>query len=286
MIVYWCKNNSQSSNKNKKNTFEETKTLIYPFPELDNSLNKSDSFDFDELNNSSNQNYSFIEEDSSSFIDIFNEIENNNFSDTKSISIDENKNRIENFITSVLSSNDNNKLNEKQIINEIENVFSGNISMNEQKIFNLFHLCKEKQNLKEILFEKVISNLVTLMNNNKHFYEKLFMIISEEEREILINEIIKNIPQLIVNKNGYEVLLFLISFKKVNITNNIIYFISQNFVFYCLDDYASEIICAILSTGMYFSINYLCEQIKLNLEFISNNKNGIKVIKMAQKFSC
>ena len=108
-----------------------------------------------------------------------------------------------------------NKLNEKQIINEIENVFSGNISMNEQKIFNLFYILKEKQNLKEILFEKVISNLVTLMNNNKHFYEKLFMIISEEEREILINEIIKNIPQLIVNKNGYEVLLFLISFKKV-----------------------------------------------------------------------
>ena len=79
---------------------------------------------------------------------------------------------------------------------------------------------------------------------------------------------------------------FLFLLKKLNIMNNIIYFISQNFVFYCLDDYASEIICAILSTGMYFSINYLCEQIKLNFELISNNKNGIKVIKMAQKFSC
>ena len=284
MIVYWCKNNTQSTNK--KNKIEETKTLIYPFPDLDTSLNKSNSFDFDELNNSSNQNYSFIEEDSSSVIDIFNEIENNNFSDTKSISTDENKIRIENMLINVLSSNEDNKLNEKQIFNEIENVFSGNISLNEQKIFNLFHLCKEKQNLKELLFQKVILNIVTLINNNKHFYENLFMIISEEEREILINEIIKNIPQLIINKNGYEVILFLISFRKVNIMNNIIYFISQNFVFYCLNDYSSEIICSILSTGMYFSINFLSEQIKKNFELICKNKNGIKIIEMAQKFNC
>jgi hypothetical protein len=284
MIVYWCKNNTQSTNK--KNKIEETKTLIYPFPDLDTSLNKSNSFDFDELKDSSNQNYSFIEEDSSSVIDIFNEIENNNFSDTKSISTDENKIRIENMLINVLSSNEDNKLNEKQIFNEIENVFSGNISLNEQKIFNLFHLCKEKQNLKELLFQKVILNIVTLINNNKHFYENLFMIISEEEREILINEIIKNIPQLIINKNGYEVILFLISFRKVNIMNNIIYFISQNFVFYCLNDYSSEIICSILSTGMYFSINYLSEQIKKNFELICKNKNGIKIIEMAQKFNC
>jgi hypothetical protein len=284
MIVYWCKNNTQSTNK--KNKIEETKTLIYPFPDLDTSLNKSNSFDFDELKDSSNQNYSFIEEDSSSVIDIFNEIENNNFSDTKSISTDENKIRIENMLINVLSSNEDNKLNEKQIFNEIENVFSGNISLNEQKIFNLFHLCKEKQNLKELLFQKVILNIVTLINNNKHFYENLFMIISEEEREILINEIIKNIPQLIINKNGYEVILFLISFRKVNIMNNIIYFISQNFVFYCLNDYSSEIICSILSTGMYFSINFLSEQIKKNFELICKNKNGIKIIEMAQKFNC
>lgn len=284
MIVYWCKNNTQSTNK--KNKIEETKTLIYPFPDLDTSLNKSNSFDFDEFKDSSNQNYSFIEEDSSSVIDIFNEIENNNFSDTKSISTDENKIRIENMLINVLSSNEDNKLNEKQIFNEIENVFSGNISLNEQKIFNLFHLCKEKQNLKELLFQKVILNIVTLINNNKHFYENLFMIISEEEREILINEIIKNIPQLIINKNGYEVILFLISFRKVNIMNNIIYFISQNFVFYCLNDYSSEIICSILSTGMYFSINYLSEQIKKNFELICKNKNGIKIIEMAQKFNC
>ena len=284
MIVYWCKNNTQSTNK--KNKIEETKTLIYPFPDLDTSLNKSNSFDFDELKDSSNQNYSFIEEDSSSVIDIFNEIENNNFSDTKSISTDENKIRIENMLINVLSSNEDNKLNEKQIFNEIENVFSGNISLNEQKIFNLFHLCKEKRNLKELLFQKVILNIVTLINNNKHFYENLFMIISEEEREILINEIIKNIPQLIINKNGYEVILFLISFRKVNIMNNIIYFISQNFVFYCLNDYSSEIICSILSTGMYFSINFLSEQIKKNFELICKNKNGIKIIEMAQKFNC
>ena len=284
MIVYWCKNNTQSSNKTNKK--EETKTLIYPFPDIDTSLNKSKSFDFDELNNSSNLNYSFIEEDSSSVIDIFNEIESNNFSDTKSISTDENKNRIENMIINVLSLNEENKLNEKQIINEIENIFSGNIALNEQKIFNLFHICKEKQYLKELLFQKIILNLVILINNNKHFYEKLFMIISEEEREIIINEIIKNIPQLIINKNGYEVLLFLISFRKVNIMNNIIYFISQNFVFYCLNDYSSEIICSLLSTGMYFSINYLCEQININYELICKNKNGIKIIEIAQKFNC
>jgi hypothetical protein len=271
MIVYWCKDKKNSQNKFLQNKKEDTKTIIYPYLDLDESSN-SNSFDLNELNNSSNsiQNeLSFFEENS--FSEIYNEnneIENNNLSDTRSFSNEENKERFENLIINMLSIplNNENQFDEKKIQIEIENLFSGNYLINEQKILNLFNLCKENQYLKEFFFQKILFNLVNLLNNNKNIYETFFMILSENQREIFINEIIKNTPLLIINENGHEVLLFLISFKNLNIINNIIYFISQNFIFYCLNDYSSKVIYELLSKG-FLSLNYnIINQIKENFK--------------------
>ena len=84
------------------------------------SLNNSNSFDLDEINNSLNQNCSFVEEDSSSVIEICKEIENNNYSETRSISLDDNKIKMENIIVNILNTNDEQKNTEYQIMNEIK----------------------------------------------------------------------------------------------------------------------------------------------------------------------
>ena len=86
------------------------------------------------------------------------------------------------------------------------------------------------------------------MNNYNIFYLKELNDLSEynysfiEEDSILVividiyteinNYIFGNLKtsELIINKNGYLVILFLLSFGKFNIINNIIYFISYNFI--------------------------------------------------------
>ena len=287
MIVYWHKEDKKPKNKKikiKKESEKKTETLIYPVPNKMLSLNNSNSFDLDEINNSLNQNCSFVEEDSSSVIEICKEIENNNYSETRSISLDDNKIKMENIIVNILNTNDEQKNTEYQIMNEIKNFFNGNINNCEEKIFNFLYLCKNIKFLHHLLFEKIILNLVVLLNNNnKNIFEKIFMFVSEEERIILINEIIKNTPQLITNKNGHSVLLFLISFQNINIINDIIFFVSQNFVYYCLNDYSSEIISSLLFNSIQFSLNYLSKLIKENYDFISKNENGKNIIKIYRK---
>jgi hypothetical protein len=286
MIIFWDKEEKKTLNKKNQIKPENEKTintLIYPFP---NELNNSNLFDLNELNDSSEYNYSFVEEDSISIIDICKEINNNNISETRAISINDSKNVMEKHIINSINSSfkKENSFNEKKIIDEINNfIDKQNFLINDEKIINLFNLCKGSELLHNLLFDKIISNLVFLFNNKRKIYETIYKNISKEEKEILINEIIKNTPQLIINKNGYLVLLFLLSFRKINIINNIIYFISYNFVNYCFNDYSSEIICSILSMGFYFSTNFLNNLIKTNFELISKNENGIKVIKKARK---
>ena len=274
MIVYWCK----EEKKNFKNEKEETKTIIYPTSDLD--LNNLNSFNSEELNNLYNQN-DFFEENP--FNEIYNDFDNNNSSDTRSVSTDENKELFENIILNIISSplNNEKEIDENNIKKEIENFFSENCLIKEEKILQFFNLC-QNESLKEFFFQKIIFHLVDLFNNNKNIYEKIYMMITEDQRKIFINEIIKKTPQLIINKNGYKALLFLISFKKENIINQIINSISQNFLFYCLNNYSSEIICILLSTGINFS--NIKNQIKENLDFISQNENGMKIIQISRKF--
>ena len=99
MIVYWCK----EEKKNFKNEKEEIKTIIYPISDLD--LYNLNSFNSEELNKND-----FFEENS--FNEIYNDFDNNNSSDTRSVSTDENKEIFENIILNIISSPLN---NEKEI---------------------------------------------------------------------------------------------------------------------------------------------------------------------------
>ena len=79
--------------------------------------------------------------------------------------------------------------------------------------------------LHNILLNNIISNIVELLNNNKNIFEPLFNILNENEKEELLIEIVKHTDELIINKNGYLVLQFIIFIKRINIINSILYFI-------------------------------------------------------------
>jgi hypothetical protein len=264
MIVHWYKND-----KNEKNT----KSLFYPSISLNSSFNSLDSIELNE-NDYLNQNNSFLNEDYDLVFDICKEIESNNSSDTRIISNEEINFNVEN------SQTENSVINiEKEI-----NLCFVKKTINENKLIQLFHICNNNYYLHNILLNNIISNIVELLNNNKNIFEPLFNILNENEKEELLIEIVKHTDELIINKNGYLVLQFIIFIKRINIINSILYFILQNFIFYCLNDYSSEIICQILSMGIFFSKNYIVEKIKDNYEIMRQHKNGIKIMKNAQKY--
>ncbi len=107
---------------------------------------------------------------------------------------------------------------------------------------------------------------------------------TNEEINILINEILKHTQEIIINENGYISILFLISLEKINIINSILYYILSNFLFYCTNTFSSIIICKILSMGSYFTNINLIPRIIENYNIISQYQNGIKIIKNAEKY--
>ena len=263
MIVYWTKN--EIKNEVKNNIIE---TIIYPNSKVNSILNNSDSMEFYELNESSNDNTSFLNDDSDFIFDICKEIDNNNISETRINSNDEIKIEID---------------NKNKIALQI-NLDLSNNKPNGDKIVELFNLYHEKNTFHEFLFNHLILNIINIINNNSDILKKLFGILSKEEKEILTNEILKNTQELIINENGYFSLLFLINLGKIYIINSILYFILQNFILYCINDYSSKIIIKILSMGLYFSRNCIIQKIKENYDIICMFKNGINILKNLEKY--
>ena len=264
MIVQWCK-----SDKTEKNT----KSLFYPSMSLNTSLSSLDSNELED-NNYLNQNNSFINEDYDLVFDICKEIEGNNSSETRMITNEEINFNPEN------SQSENSEIN---IEKEINFCFLKKI-INEKKLKELFHICNNNHYLHKILLNNVIINIVDIVNNNKNIFETLFNLLTENEKEELLIEILKHTNKLIINKNGYLVLQFIIYLKRIDMINSILYFILKNFTFYCINDYSSEIICDILSMGIFFSKNCIVEKIRENYEIMIQNKNGIKKIKKAKYY--
>ena len=262
MIVYWCKNEKESQKI-------ENKTLFYPDSQLNNS--SDESIELNESEDNSEQNQSFFE-DSDFIFDICKEIENNNCSETRTT--DDFK--IENHKV-------NNVDFEKQVIQDINFYFSQS-KIYENKIIELFYSCHENKLLYNLWLNNIFSHIVKILNGNQYILEKLFILLSNEEKEDLINEIIKHTSELIINENGYLSLQFLISLERINIINSINYFILSNFIYYSINDYSSEIICNILSISTFFIKNSIVEKINQHYGTILNYPNGIKIIKTAKKF--
>ncbi len=274
MIVSWCKNEKSDNLNQSINYFD------YHIKSL---LNNSISIDFNESYDSKEENNSFLNDDSEFIVDICKEIDNQNSSETRSISNEENDIKFEIEKKEIEINQNQNFLYEQKIAQEINFCFSKN-QLYEKKIIQLVYLCQNRKFLHEFLFNNIITNIVNILNNNKNFLENIFKFLTNEEINILINEILKHTQEIIINKNGYLSLLFLISLEKINITNSILYFILSNFIFYCTNTFSSIIICKILSLGTYYTINNLIPSIIENYNIISKYKNGIEIIKNAEKY--
>lgn len=270
MIVSWCKNENDDILNQSKNYFDS---------HIKNELNNSHSIDFEEIS----QNNSFLKDDSEFIIEICKEIDNHNSSETRSISSDENEIKFDIEKKENIINQNRNFLYEQKIAQEINFCFSKN-QCNEKKIIQLFYLCENKKFLHEYLFNNIITNIVNILNYNKSFLENVFKFLTNEEIDILINQILKHTQDIIINQNGYLSLLFLVSLGKLNITNSILYFILSNFIFYCINPFSSIIICKIISMGTYFTTNNLIQSIIENYNILSKYKNGIKIIKYSEKY--
>ncbi len=219
MIVSWCKNEKSDNLNQSINYFD------YHIKSL---LNNSISIDFNESYDSKEENNSFLNDDSEFIVDICKEIDNQNSSETRSISNEENDIKFEIEKKEIEINQNQNFLYEQKIAQEINFCFSKN-QLYEKKIIQLVYLCQNRKFLHEFLFNNIITNIVNILNNNKNFLENIFKFLTNEEINILINEILKHTQEIIINKNGYLSLLFLISLEKINITNSILYFILSNF---------------------------------------------------------
>ena len=274
MIVSWSKNENHDNLNQSLNYYD------YHIKHL---VNNSISLDFNESYDSNEESNSFLNDDSEFIIDICKEIDNQNSSETRAISNDENDIKVDIDKKENEINENRNFLYEQKIAQEINFCFTKN-HLYEKKIIQLFYLCQNRKLLHEFLFNNIITNIVNILNYNKSFLENVFKFLTNEEKDILINQILKHTQDIIINQNGYLSLLFLVSLGKLNITNSILYFILSNFIFYCINPFSSIIICKILSMGTYFTINNLIQSIIENYNILSKYKNGIKIIKYSEKY--
>ena len=274
MIVSWSKNENHDNLNQSLNYYD------YHIKHL---VNNSISLDFNESYDSNEESNSFLNDDSEFIIDICKEIDNQNSSETRAISNDENDIKVDIDKKENEINENRNFLYEQKIAQEINFCFTKN-HLYEKKIIQLFYLCQNRKLLHEFLFNNIITNIVNILNNNKNFLENIFKFLTNEEINILINEILKHTQEIIINENGYISILFLISLEKINIINSILYYILSNFLFYCTNTFSSIIICKILSMGSYFTNINLIPRIIENYNIISQYQNGIKIIKNAEKY--
>ncbi len=274
MIVSWSKNENHDNLNQSLNYYD------YHIKHL---VNNSISLDFNESYDSNEESNSFLNDDSEFIIDICKEIDNQNSSETRAISNDENDIKVDIDKKENEINENRNFLYEQKIAQEINFCFTKN-HLYEKKIIQLFYLCQNRKLLHEFLFNNIITNIVNILNINKNFLENIFKFLTNEEINILINEILKHTQEIIINENGYISILFLISLEKINIINSILYYILSNFLFYCTNTFSSIIICKILSMGSYFTNINLIPRIIENYNIISQYQNGIKIIKNAEKY--
>ena len=293
MIIYWCKNKSKKSHQVKLiENNSQSKTLINLSPTNYTSVSNLDlSSEIEEyIPDNKSQNYSFLSDDSDLMVHII--LNNDDYCFHYQTSFLNNQNDI---INSNLNLNENNmKLNfknftylniefKKQII---INLFDKRKDYLFENIITLINLCKDDNNLFNLIYEKIKFHVIDIMKSNKNLeiFRKLFEIISIEDKINLIYLIVKNSNELLLDSRGYKILLLLISFQKINIINIILYFILQNFIMYCGNPFSSEVIKALYALGEKFISTQLNLQLFQNLNEISKLSYGMNIIIEAKKY--
>ena len=287
MIVYWCK----SKKKKDKNNEEENKI----FPKIKKTQNKNNIIQPKLLNNEEiiydsqieSKNYSFISQDSNSILNIF-ETETNKSSSLDLSNKSEKKNNSLNEIKinfELLNFEEKEKFIKKKFFEKIEN---NKITNNSTAIFLiLMKLCNKSEYLLNIIYNCVIGNFlkIVLSKYNYIFFNEIYDIFNHDQINNFIQEIIKNFPILIKDKNGFQVILFFIMKKNIEIINFCLYISLQFFLQYSFDLYSSQIICSLYSLNNDYISHQLNIKLIQNIKFIVQNQNGNKIISFAKQFS-
>ena len=292
MIIYWCKNKSKKSLQVKliENYSKNIQNLSPTNYTSNSNLDLSSEIE-EYIQDNKSENYSFLSNDS----DLMNHININNndycFHYQSSFLNSENN----------INSNSNLNLNEYYLKFNSQNFSNLNIEIQKQIIINLFekkkenlfenivsliNLCKDNHIIFNIIYEKIKFYVIDIMKSkeNLEILRKLLEIISFEDKINLIYSIVKKSNELLLDKRGYKILLFLISFQKINIINIILYFILQKFILYCGNPFSSEVIKALYGLGEKFISSQLNIQLIENLNEISKLSYGMNIIIEAKKY--
>ena len=292
MIIYWCKNKSKKSLQVKliENYSKNIQNLSPTNYTSNSNLDLSSEIE-EYIPDNKSENYSFLSND----FDLMNHININNndycFHYQSSFLNSENN----------INSNSNLNLNEYYLKFNSQNFSNLNIEIQKQIIINLFekkkenlfenivsliNLCKDNHIIFNIIYEKIKFYVIDIMKSkeNLEILRKLLEIISVEDKINLIYSIVKKSNELLLDKRGYKILLFLISFQKINIINIILYFILQKFILYCGNPFSSEVIKALYGLGEKFISSQLNIQLIENLNEISKLSYGMNIIIEAKKY--
>lgn len=292
MIIYWCKNKSKKSLQVKliENYSKNIQNLSPTNYTSNSNLDLSSEIE-EYIPDNKSENYSFLSNDS----DLMNHININNndycFHYQSSFLNSENN----------INSNSNLNLNEYYLKFNSQNFSNLNIEIQKQIIINLLekkkenlfenivsliNLCKDNHIIFNIIYEKIKFYVIDIMKSkeNLEILRKLLEIISVEDKINLIYSIVKKSNELLLDKRGYKILLFLISFQKINIINIILYFILQKFILYCGNPFSSEVIKALYGLGEKFISSQLNIQLIENLNEISKLSYGMNIIIEAKKY--
>ena len=284
MIIYWCRNKFKKTHQVKviENNYKIkqniTPTNMYSVSNLNVSCGIEEF-----ISDYKSQNYSFLSEDSDIINDI--KIDNNNsylrceqsFNNEFNI-FDESKEfklNFENFKS----------LDMENKAKFIGNMFEKKNDFLYQNISYIVNLCKNDNRIYSLFIEKITFYIMDIIKSQKNLeiINKLFEILSFEDKTNLIYKILKKTNELLIDERGYKILLLLISFQKMQINNIILYFILQNFIFYCGNPFSSEVIKALYGIGEIYICTELNSQLVKNINEISKLSYGMNIIVEAQK---
>ena len=287
MIVYWkksIKKDKINEKKNYENIFDKTSFEITN----ESQLNNNKDMIYDSIVDS--KNCSFISQNSNSLLNIFQN-ETNESSLIDSQSSNKSINKKNNSFDLIKKNFENLSIKEKEIfiINEFDKKIKNNfISDNSTASFlTLMKLCNDKEYLLNIIYNCVMGNFFKIVLNkyNCIFLKEIYDYFNDFQISQFIKEIIKNLNYLINNENGYQVILFFIIKKRLDLINPIIFASLQFFIQYSINKYSSEIICTLYTLGNDFINHQLNIKLINNIKYIIQNKNGFKVLTFAKQFS-
>ena len=284
MIIYWCRNKFKKTHQVKviENNYKVKQNLTPTNMSSVSNLNVSCGIE-EFISDYKSQNYSFLSEDSDIINDI--KIDNNNSYLRCEQSFNYEFNLFDESKEFKLNFENFKSLDMENKAKFIGNMFEKKNDFLYQNISYIVNLCKNDNRIYSLFIEKITFYIMDIIKSQKNLeiINKLFEILSFEDKTNLIYKILKKTNELLIDERGYKILLLLISFQKMQINNIILYFILQNFIFYCGNPFSSEVIKALYGIGEIYICTELNSQLVKNINEISKLSYGMNIIVEAQK---